>query len=65
MAFALTMTITRKTIRFGGASMMIKARPIFIGLIVGEAGAAGFWVAVSLIRIAMGLDFEEVRFLPG
>src|SRR5207244_2335498 len=40
-------------VRFGGMQLFRAARPLFIGLVIGEAGAAGFWLVVSLARVAM------------
>ncbi len=51
-------------LRFGGASMFKAARPLFIGMIVGEALAAGIWALVNLVLANMGLDYFPVRFLP-
>ncbi len=52
-------------VRFGGSSIFRAARPLFIGLIVGEAGAAGFWLIVSLILNALGMDYQAISLLPG
>jgi hypothetical protein len=51
-------------VRFGGASFYRQARPAFVGMIIGEAGAAAFWLTVSLVRVSMGLDYHAIRFLP-
>ncbi len=52
-------------IRFGGGTMFRGARPFFVGLIFGEAGAAAMWLVVSLVRLAMGLNYERINLLPG
>lgn len=51
-------------LRFGGASLYQQLRPIFVGLIVGEALAAGFWLMVAMARVSMGLEYEVVLFAP-
>ena len=51
-------------VRYGGATMFRNARPLFIGLIIGEAGAAGFWLVVSLVLHAMGMNYSPSYFTP-
>jgi len=51
-------------VRFGGAGLYRAARNVFIGLILGEAAAAALWLCVSLVRLAMGLNYQAVRLLP-
>ena len=51
-------------VRFGGASLMRSARPVFLGLVIGEAGAAAFWLLVSVGLNAAGLPFRTVNLMP-
>jgi hypothetical protein len=51
-------------LRFGGASLYQQLRPVFVGLIVGEALAAGFWLLVAMVRVSMGLGYEVVLLAP-
>jgi len=51
-------------LKFGGAKMFRSARPFFVGLIMGEAGAAAFWLVVSLVRVSLGLEYQIIRLLP-
>jgi len=51
-------------VRFGGSDMFKRARPLFIGLILGEAAAASFWLIVSIIRNSMGYSYEAINLLP-
>ncbi|WP_428940269.1 DUF6785 family protein [Fontivita pretiosa] len=51
-------------LRFGGARLFQRSKPVFIGLIFGEALAAGFWLGVNLLLAWLGLDYEPIRFLP-
>lgn len=51
-------------LRFGGARMYQDARPLFVGLIFGEALAAGFWLMVSVILSQLGGDYIPLSQLP-
>lgn len=51
-------------LRLGGARLLQSSRPIFVGLIFGEALAAGIWLVVNLVLVQMGIDYQPVRFLP-
>jgi len=51
-------------LRFGGASLFHRSRNLFIGFILGEASAAGFWLIVSLARNSLGLTYKAINILP-
>lgn len=51
-------------VRFGGVELMRGMRPVFLGLIIGEAGAAAFWLVVSLVLHSMGIEFQAINLLP-
>jgi len=51
-------------VRLGGAALLTRARPVFIGLIRGEAGAAAFWLVVTLVLHSLGMDFHAINLLP-
>jgi len=51
-------------VRYGGASLFHRARNLFMGLIVGELPAAGFWLVVSLILHALGYSYTAINLLP-
>jgi hypothetical protein len=51
-------------VRFGGGEVFRRARPLFIGLILGEAFAAAFWLVVSLVLDALGMSFHKVVLFP-
>ena len=51
-------------LRFGGASLFQQLKPVFVGLIVGEAMATGFWLLVAVALVWTGNDYEVVQFLP-
>ena len=51
-------------LRLGGGTMFRTARPFFIGLVLGECAAAGFWLVISLIRVALGLEYHAINLLP-
>jgi hypothetical protein len=50
--------------RFGGIELYRKARGVFLGLILGDAFVAAFWLIVSLVLNAMGLPYKGMFFLP-
>lgn len=52
-------------IRIGGANLLKSAKPVFIGLAVGEAFAAGFWLITSLTVHWMGYEYQRISLLPG
>jgi hypothetical protein len=52
-------------VKYGGSRLYTAAKPFFIGLILGEAMAAGLWSAVTMALAAMGRPFFPVNLLPG
>ncbi|MEO6435050.1 MAG: DUF6785 family protein [Tepidisphaeraceae bacterium] len=53
----------RIVVRLGGASLFQRARPIFIGIIFGEALAAGTWLLVNAALVMNGYEGKSVSFL--
>lgn len=51
-------------VRFGGSQLLRASRGFFLGLIFGEAAAAGFWLVAALVRMSMGLDYRAIRLMP-
>lgn len=51
-------------LRFGGAGMYRRAKPFFLGIIFGEALAAGLWALVSLLLALLGQDYQVIYLLP-
>jgi hypothetical protein len=51
-------------LRYGGARLYRAARPVFLGLIVGEVLAAALWLIVPTLRALMGLEYVRVPFSP-
>lgn len=51
-------------VRLGGPGSFRSARPIFLGLIVGESAAAGFWLIVTLLMFLTGQPYFAVRLTP-
>jgi hypothetical protein len=51
-------------VRLGGAAFYQGARPFFQGLIIGEIMAAAFWMLMSVLLHASGVEFQTVRILP-
>ncbi|HLL88940.1 MAG TPA: DUF6785 family protein [Tepidisphaeraceae bacterium] len=51
-------------VRFGGSDLYRRARPVFIGLIIGEASAAACWLVVSVVMNQLGLPFHAINLMP-
>ncbi len=51
-------------LRFGGATLFNRMKPIFIGMIFGEAIATGLWLIITLALVAGGHEIKVIRFLP-
>lgn len=51
-------------LRFGGATLYQQLKTIFVAFVVGEAIAAGFWLAIALILVALGEPFQVISILP-
>ncbi|HEV7300541.1 MAG TPA: DUF6785 family protein [Tepidisphaeraceae bacterium] len=52
-------------VRFGGAGMYSAGKPVALGLIVGEAMAAGFWLCLGILLNAMNLPYKPISIMPG
>jgi hypothetical protein len=52
-------------VRFGGSHLYTTVRPIFVGVIFGEALAAALWMIVTLAMVSAGHAVERIRLLPG
>jgi hypothetical protein len=50
-------------VKFGGSSLYLKSKPLFIGLIFGEALAGGFWLIINAVVVLSGGDPKPVRIL--
>jgi hypothetical protein len=48
-------------LRLGGGSLYVRAQPMFVGLVIGDACSAVFWIMVTLMRLGFGLDYVAVR----
>jgi len=51
-------------LRFGGAKAYANLKPIFVGLVVGEAISAGVWLIVAVVLVWLGHPYQVVNFLP-
>ncbi len=51
-------------VKYGGATAFQKAKPIFIGLVVGEALAAGLWALINLGLAMAGETYQATKLLP-
>jgi hypothetical protein len=50
-------------VRFGGASLFQKARPFFVGIIFGEALAAGIWLVINVLVVMGGGEIRKIQIL--
>ena len=51
-------------IRLGGANLLKKSRTFFIGLVIGEAAAAAFWLVITLLLHWTGHEYNRILLLP-
>ncbi|MFN4242202.1 MAG: DUF6785 family protein [Tepidisphaerales bacterium] len=51
-------------VRFGGIELFRALRPLFLGLIVGEAAAVAFWLATNLVLVELGIEYIRTNILP-
>jgi hypothetical protein len=51
-------------VKFGGSRLLSAGRPVFLGMVFGEACAAGFWLCVSLALHLTGHEFVRISLLP-
>ena len=51
-------------LKWGGAKLYMGLRPAMIGVIVGEAAAAGFWMVTGIVLGTMGMTYKPVKILP-
>jgi len=51
-------------LRFGGARLYRAARPIFMGLIIGDVFAVAFWGLVPLVLVKLGFSYLPVQVHP-
>jgi hypothetical protein len=52
-------------LRFGGSKLYVDAKPFFLGVIVGESAAAGFWLVVGIVLSTLGLPYRPINIMPG
>ncbi len=51
-------------LRLGGSALYRSSRPFFIGLLLGECAAVGFWLCISLLCVACGWEYHALKILP-
>jgi hypothetical protein len=52
-------------LRFSGAKGYVNAKPFFLGLIVGESAAAGFWLITGIVLSMLNLPYRPINIMPG
>ncbi|GIW77855.1 MAG: hypothetical protein KatS3mg104_2918 [Phycisphaerae bacterium] len=45
--------------------MYARSKPFFVGLPVGEAVAAGFWLLLNMTLALLGHSYYAVQVMPG
>jgi hypothetical protein len=50
-------------VRFGGSSLFQRARPFFVGIIFGEALAAGIWLVINVLVVMGGGEIRKIQIL--
>ena len=48
----------------GGSSLYKSARPFFMGMLLAESAAMGFWLCVSLVCLMFGWNYHTIYILP-
>ncbi len=51
-------------VRFGGATLLRRSQPLFIGLIIGEAVAAAIFLSTALVLAGLGEPYKRIYFTP-
>ena len=51
-------------LRYGGVRLYRAARPVFLGLIVGEVLAAAYWIIDPAVRVALGKPYLRIYVIP-
>ncbi len=51
-------------LRYGGSRLYRSARPVFVGLVMGEVFAMAFWAVVTGVLGALGQPYHVVEILP-
>jgi hypothetical protein len=52
-------------VRFNGSRGYAHAKPFFIGLIVGESAAAGFWLVSGIVMNWLNIPYNPINIMPG
>lgn len=64
-SFFLGWLIKALVMRYGGTALYARLKPVAIGLIAGEAAAAGVFIVVTIVAKSQGHDIDVFRALPG
>lgn len=51
-------------LRFGGPQLLERAKPVFVGLVLGEAINLGIWLTATILLAAAGEPFFRILILP-
>jgi hypothetical protein len=51
-------------VRYGGSGLYRRAKPFFIGLIIGEVFAAAFWCILPFCYVLLGKPYTAIPIQP-
>ena len=51
-------------VKYGGARLYRRARPVFLGLIIGEVLASAVWAVAPIVLTMMGRNYIPVQVMP-
>lgn len=58
----LALVVKSAVLKYGGPALLARLRPLFLGLVLGEASVGGFWVAVDAVTGMEGNTLLGVFF---
>ena len=58
----LALVMKSAVLKYGGPPLLARLRPLFLGLVLGEASVGGFWVAVDAVTGMEGNTLRGVFF---
>lgn len=64
VSLMIGMVVKTLLLRFGGAKQLEAMRPVFIGMVMGEALSLALWLVVSQLLAWFDLPFYSVNLLP-
>jgi hypothetical protein len=50
-------------VRYTGPAGYRAARPVFLGLILGETSAILVWIGINLLLASVGIEYQQINIL--